>query len=111
MEFFVGFDVDPVAHQIAKAQINNVLDKDSSQSRAHLQVHTLLKNFKSIKASIHDIDANLSSGVQGILMDLGMSSMQVYWKPYFLLCLENFMCFLYFLGMYLLCLLGTRVSK
>lgn len=77
MEFYVGFDVDPVAHQIALAQINNILDKDSGQSRAQLQVHTLLKNFKSIKAALHDIDGNPSSGVQGILMDLGMSSMQV----------------------------------
>ncbi|XP_057799149.1 uncharacterized protein LOC131014985 isoform X2 [Salvia miltiorrhiza] len=77
MEFYVGFDVDPVAHQIALDQINNVLDKDSGPSRAHLQVHTLLKNFKSIKSALHDIDGNRSPGVQGILMDLGMSSMQV----------------------------------
>lgn len=83
MEFYVGFDVDPVAHRIALAQINDVLEKDSGQSRAQLQVHTLLKNFKSIKATLHDIDGSPSAGVQGILMDLGMSSMQVYWKPYF----------------------------
>ncbi|XP_042003402.1 ribosomal RNA small subunit methyltransferase H-like [Salvia splendens] len=77
MEFYVGFDVDPVAHQIAQNKINNVLDKDSGHSRAHLQVHTLVKNFKSIKTALHDIDENRSPGVQGILMDLGMSSMQV----------------------------------
>lgn len=95
MEFYVGFDVDPVAHQIALAQINNILDKDSGQSRAQLQVHTLLKNFKSIKAALHDIDGNPSSGVQGILMDLGMSSMQVYWNH----------ISVHFLDMYILCLL------
>ncbi|KAL1552631.1 16S rRNA (cytosine(1402)-N(4))-methyltransferase [Salvia divinorum] len=77
MEFYVGFDVDPVAHQIAQDKINNVLDKDSGHSRTHLQVHTLLKNFKSIKTALHDIDENRSPGIQGILMDLGMSSMQV----------------------------------
>ncbi|KAG6387854.1 hypothetical protein SASPL_153048 [Salvia splendens] len=77
MEFYVGFDVDPVAHQIALDKINYVLDKDSGHSRAHLQVHTLVKNFKSIKTALHDIDENRSPGVQGILMDLGMSSMQV----------------------------------
>ncbi|KAL8536697.1 hypothetical protein ACS0TY_012041 [Phlomoides rotata] len=78
MEFYVGLDVDPVAHQIAQDQINNVLQKDSGRSTTDLQVHTLLKNFKSIKAVLHDIDGNhLTSGVQGILMDLGMSSMQV----------------------------------
>ncbi|KAK6131974.1 hypothetical protein DH2020_034281 [Rehmannia glutinosa] len=78
MEFYVGLDVDPVAHQIAQAQINNVLQKDSGRSAADLQVHTHLKNFKSIKAVLQDIDGNhLIPGVQGILMDLGMSSMQV----------------------------------
>ncbi|XP_047972616.1 ribosomal RNA small subunit methyltransferase H [Salvia hispanica] len=77
MEFYVGFDVDPVAHQIALDKINHVLDKDSGHSRSHLQVHTLVKNFKSIKTALHDIDENRSPGVQGILMDLGMSSMQV----------------------------------
>ena len=85
MEFYVGFDVDPVAHQIALDKINYVLDKDSGHSRAHLQVHTLVKNFKSIKTALHDIDENRSPGVQGILMDLGMSSMQVHWKPCFIL--------------------------
>lgn len=77
MEFYVGFDVDPVAHEIAQAQINNVIDKDSGHCRAPLQVHTVLKNFKSIKAVLHE-HGNLSPGVKGILMDLGMSSMQVY---------------------------------
>lgn len=78
MEFYVGLDVDPVAHQIAQDHINNVLQKDLGRSTADLQVHTLLKNFKSIKTVLHDIDGNHStSGVQGILMDLGMSSMQV----------------------------------
>ncbi|KAI3468464.1 hypothetical protein Pfo_025127 [Paulownia fortunei] len=78
MKIYVGFDVDPAAHQIAQAQINNVLHKDSARSTADLQVHTHLKNFKSIKAVLQDIDGNLlTPGVQGILMDMGMSSMQV----------------------------------
>ncbi|KAL0324055.1 UNVERIFIED_CONTAM: Ribosomal RNA small subunit methyltransferase H [Sesamum calycinum] len=78
MEFYVGLDVDPVAHQIAQAQLNTVLHNDFGQSSAGLQVHTLLKNFKNIKDVLHDIDGkHIANGVQGILMDLGMSSMQV----------------------------------
>ncbi|GFP81584.1 ribosomal rna small subunit methyltransferase h [Phtheirospermum japonicum] len=77
MEFYVGLDVDPIAHQIAQARINDVLEIDSGRSNADLQVHTHLKNFKSIKTLLQDIDDNpLTPGVQGILMDLGMSSMQ-----------------------------------
>lgn len=77
MEFYVGFDVDPTAHEIAQDKINAVLAKDSDHPRANLQVHTILKNFKSIKSVLQDIDGDRSLGVQGILMDLGMSSMQV----------------------------------
>ncbi|KAL0330953.1 UNVERIFIED_CONTAM: Ribosomal RNA small subunit methyltransferase H [Sesamum angustifolium] len=78
MEFYVGLDVDPVAHQIAQAQLNTILHNDFGQSSAGLQVHTLLKNFKNIKDVLHDIDGkHIANGVQGILMDLGMSSMQV----------------------------------
>ncbi|KAL0312281.1 UNVERIFIED_CONTAM: Ribosomal RNA small subunit methyltransferase H [Sesamum radiatum] len=78
MEFYVGLDVDPVAHQIAKAQLNTLLHNDVGQSSASLQVHTLLKNFKNIKDVLHDIGGkHIANGVQGILMDLGMSSMQV----------------------------------
>ncbi|KAK4389075.1 Ribosomal RNA small subunit methyltransferase H [Sesamum angolense] len=55
MEFYVGLDVDPVAHQIAQAQLNTVLHNNFGQSSAGFT----------------------ANGVQGILMDLGMSSMQV----------------------------------
>ncbi|KAL3650990.1 hypothetical protein CASFOL_007393 [Castilleja foliolosa] len=78
MEFYVGLDVDPIAHQIAQARINDVLGKDSGLSKKDLRVHTHLKNFRSVKTVLQDIDVNpLNPGVQGILMDLGMSSMQV----------------------------------
>ncbi|KAL6556517.1 hypothetical protein OROGR_005805 [Orobanche gracilis] len=78
MELYVGLDVDPVAHQIAETRINDVMRKDYDCSTAHLQIHTHLKNFKSIKTVVKDVDEDLlTRGVQGILMDLGMSSMQV----------------------------------
>ncbi|CAA0814937.1 mraW methylase family protein [Striga hermonthica] len=78
MELYVGLDVDPIAHEIAQTRINGILEKDSGLSRATLRVHTHLKNFKNIKSVLQDIDGNpLIPRVQGILMDLGMSSMQV----------------------------------
>ncbi|KAL7159742.1 hypothetical protein ABFS83_01G048100 [Erythranthe nasuta] len=78
MEFYVGLDVDPVAHQIAQAQINNTLQIDSDHSTKKLRVHTHLKNFKNIQDVLREIDGDiLNTGVDGILMDLGMSSMQV----------------------------------
>ncbi|KZV48823.1 putative methyltransferase-like protein 15-like [Dorcoceras hygrometricum] len=78
MEFYVGLDVDPVAHEIAQAQINMASHKGSGDSLSNLQVHTFLKNFKNIKAVLQEVGGKHSDpGIQGVLMDLGMSSMQV----------------------------------
>ncbi|EPS59720.1 hypothetical protein M569_15084, partial [Genlisea aurea] len=79
MELYVGLDVDPVAHQIAQPQLDALCSKDSDQNRAgELQAHILLKNFKNIKSVLRDIGGNqAASGVYGIFMDLGVSSMQV----------------------------------
>jgi 16S rRNA (cytosine1402-N4)-methyltransferase len=70
-------DVDPVAHAKARAHIDALLQS----TRSSLKPHLLFKNFKYIKSVVGEIDDDcklLSSGVDGILMDLGMSSMQVY---------------------------------
>lgn len=78
MKLYVGFDVDPVAREMAQAQINGLLRNDSGDLISDLKVLTYLKNFKHIKTVLHDIDEKLlASGFHGILMDLGMSSMQV----------------------------------
>ncbi|KAL2544483.1 mraW methylase family protein [Forsythia ovata] len=78
MKFYVGLDVDPVAHEMAQSQLKGVVHKDSCDKISDLQVHTLLKNFKNIKSVLHEIDGEiLADGVHGILIDLGMSSMQV----------------------------------
>ncbi|KAL3498164.1 hypothetical protein ACH5RR_040896 [Cinchona calisaya] len=78
MKLFVGVDVDPVAHDIAEARIRGILHPDSCNSTSNLQVHTFVKNYKNIQSVIRDIDETLfDAGVDGILMDLGMSSMQV----------------------------------
>lgn len=75
MQSYVGLDVDPVAHEKALAQINVILHDNSS---SNMEAHILLNNFKDIKSVLADVDEKLLvSGVDGVLMDLGMSSMQV----------------------------------
>ncbi|KAL3844355.1 hypothetical protein ACJIZ3_001758 [Penstemon smallii] len=78
MKVYVGLDVDPVAHEMAQTRIRGVLHNDSGDLTSDLQVHTFMKNFRSIKSVLDGIDGGLlAPGVDGILMDLGMSSMQV----------------------------------
>ena len=67
-------DVDPVAHDKAQVRIEEVL-----HSRSGLMGKTLVRNFRGVKHAIGEVDENLlESGVDAILMDLGMSSMQVF---------------------------------
>ncbi|CAK7346951.1 unnamed protein product [Dovyalis caffra] len=75
LECYIGMDVDPVAHAKSRANIDALLHSTPSNLKPHL----LFKNFKYIKSVIGEIDDYnlLSCGVDGILMDLGMSSMQV----------------------------------
>lgn len=77
MQSYIGLDVDPIAHERAQARIYNMLNSTPC-SCSNLKAHMLLKNFKEIKQVIRQVeDELLKSGVDGILMDLGMSSMQV----------------------------------
>lgn len=68
-----------MAHQKARAQIYSLLHADSCcSSTSDLKVHTFVKNFRYIKSALSEVDEELPrNGVDGILMDLGMSSMQV----------------------------------
>lgn len=76
LELLVGLDVDPKAHEKAKLHINDVLNLN--EQAPALKVITRHKNFKDIKSVLSEIDEKiLTHGVDGILMDLGMSSMQV----------------------------------
>ncbi|KAI3874965.1 hypothetical protein MKW98_019538 [Papaver atlanticum] len=76
LELLIGLDVDPKAHEKAKLHINDVLNLNERASE--LKVITCHKNFKDIKSVLSEIDEKiLTHGVDGILMDLGMSSMQV----------------------------------
>lgn len=74
LELYVGLDIDPAAHEKGKARIESVI-KDSEPG---LKAYTHLRNFKYIRSVLAGIDDNLlSEGVDGVLMDLGLSSMQV----------------------------------
>lgn len=68
--------MDPVAHDNARARIEDLLNGDPRAGS--LKAYTHARNFKNIKSVLGGIDENLlEGGVDGILMDLGMSSMQV----------------------------------
>ncbi|CAN6271368.1 unnamed protein product [Urochloa humidicola] len=86
MELYVGMDVDPTALEIGREHIEALLagreanggENDALQGT--LRAYTHVKNFKYIKQVLGSVDESLavgSSGVDGILIDLGMSSMQV----------------------------------
>ncbi|MED6133480.1 hypothetical protein PIB30_028546 [Stylosanthes scabra] len=76
LKYFVGMDVDPVAHDMAQAQINSVLEK---QLDGGVKVFTFLRNFRHIKSTLRETGEEklVDGSIDGILMDLGMSSMQV----------------------------------
>ncbi|XP_059663022.1 uncharacterized protein LOC132308806 [Cornus florida] len=78
MQLYIGMDIDPVAHEKARARIDTILHGNSCNSTYDLKAHTLLNNFRDIKSVLHEVDEKLlHSGVDGIVLDLGMSSMQV----------------------------------
>ncbi|KAJ0265932.1 hypothetical protein HA466_0000110 [Hirschfeldia incana] len=71
LNHFVGMDVDPVARKLAHFHIDSLMHPT-------LKASIVLKNFKYIKSAVADTHPELLDvGVDGILMDLGMSSMQV----------------------------------
>ena len=75
MEVYVGLDVDPTALEKARARINSVLHDPNPSS---LKAYTILENFRYVKSLLCDVDETLvETGIDGIRMDLGMSSMQV----------------------------------
>ncbi|KAG4954072.1 hypothetical protein JHK82_057440 [Glycine max] len=69
LKYFVGMDVDSVAHDIAQPRLDAVLN-------GGVKAITVLRNFRDVKSVLREID-ELKLGVDGILMDLGISSMQV----------------------------------
>ncbi|RDX62817.1 rsmH, partial [Mucuna pruriens] len=69
LKYFVGMDVDCVAHHIARPRLHAVLS-------GGVNALTVLRNFRHVKSVLTQFP-QLQFGVDGILMDLGMSSMQV----------------------------------
>ncbi|KAK6237158.1 hypothetical protein SCA6_012495 [Theobroma cacao] len=69
-------DVDPLALHMACSRIRSL---SHSHPHPHFQAFTFLDNFRHIKSLLRQVvhPDIFSSGVDGILMDLGMSSMQV----------------------------------
>lgn len=79
MQLYVGMDVDPVAHEKARARINEILHTKSSSSAPIPKTHIAVENFINVRSVLSEVDKNIKvSGIDGILMDLGMSSMQVF---------------------------------
>ncbi|KAJ0975395.1 hypothetical protein J5N97_017360 [Dioscorea zingiberensis] len=73
LQLYVGLDIDPMAHGMARLRIEALLD-----GAPGLKAYTQVRNFKYITSVLTNVDENLlNHGVDGILMDLGMSSMQV----------------------------------
>jgi 16S rRNA C1402 N4-methylase RsmH len=86
MELHVGMDVDPSALEIGQRHIETFLSSRGRDGEGEdalqrtLRSYAHVKNFKYIKHVLGGVDESLadgSSGVDGILIDLGMSSMQV----------------------------------
>lgn len=75
LKYFVGMDVDPVGRDTAQSRISSVLDDRESS----VKVFTVLRNFRHIKSVLRGTgEEHLGDpSIDGILMDLGMSSMQV----------------------------------
>ncbi|XP_052209570.1 uncharacterized protein LOC127812979 [Diospyros lotus] len=78
MQLYVGLDVDPIALDKAQAEISKIVHDDAVGSASVLKVHMISRNYKDINYVLHEIDEKVvSPGVDGILMDLGISSMQI----------------------------------
>ena len=69
---YVGLDVDPMALEMARKVIGANVGESS------LEVQLRHGNFRSLKCILGGVtDYSFRGAVDGILMDLGMSSMQV----------------------------------
>lgn len=85
MQLYVGVDVDPVALEVARTHIAATVEGTSGVEECRPRVRMHQGNFRSLKSILGggvmeggngDGDA-VDETIDGILMDLGMSSMQV----------------------------------
>eukprot|EP00850_Spirogloea_muscicola_P022978 SM000321S12211 [mRNA] locus=s321:89130:91790:- [translate_table: standard] len=75
MESFVGLDVDPVAHAAAEPRLRAAARRRGDGGPPLCQVHLLRSNFGDMKAALQGL--GLVGAVSGILLDIGVSSMQI----------------------------------
>eukprot|EP00850_Spirogloea_muscicola_P022953 SM000319S12281 [mRNA] locus=s319:114387:117067:- [translate_table: standard] len=75
MEAFVGLDVDPVAHAAAEPRLQTAARRCGDGGPPLPQVHLLRSNFGDMKAALQGL--GLVGAVSGILLDIGVSSMQI----------------------------------
>lgn len=75
---FVGLDVDPVAHAESSPRLQDAIQyrNKSGTDASQLNLHVLKANFRNMKNALHQLGL-AHQAVDGVLMDLGMSSMQV----------------------------------
>lgn len=72
---FIGLDVDPRAHSEAKARLEKVR---AQKSKEQLNLHFIRSNFESVQLVLKNLKQGFEKGeVDGMLLDLGVSSMQV----------------------------------
>ncbi|KAI5079709.1 hypothetical protein GOP47_0005188 [Adiantum capillus-veneris] len=78
LKSFIGLDVDPVAQAEASSRLQEAIEQRTKActNLSDLKVNVLKANFKSVKHALRQL--GLEHGeVDGVLMDLGMSSMQL----------------------------------
>jgi 16S rRNA (cytosine1402-N4)-methyltransferase len=76
MASLVGFDLDPLAHQLAGARLE--AERAAAGGRAGLSVSLVRGNYSGVAAALESLPGgSLVGRVDALLMDLGVSSMQV----------------------------------
>jgi len=76
MEHFIGFDVDSSAHALARPRLEAAREAASrdSSAAAPLKLSLVQANFRQMREAL---DALKITGVDGIVLDLGVSSMHL----------------------------------
>jgi 16S rRNA (cytosine1402-N4)-methyltransferase len=86
MRAFIGFDVDPLAHALAKPRIvqaskeRGISGEDDAVAAGSFEFNPVLGNFRELRRRLSELDpvgALQDSHVDGVLMDLGVSSMHL----------------------------------
>ncbi|MQL85816.1 hypothetical protein Taro_018358 [Colocasia esculenta] len=83
LQLYVGVDVDPEALEVARGRIDAAVESTSEAEERRPRIHMRHGNFRTVKSILGGGITGVGSGdavdgtIDGILMDLGMSSMQV----------------------------------